>query len=40
MVVVLSDTRDLDLLLKLHKELLHRFDEEIKIIQRRTDERV
>jgi hypothetical protein len=31
---------DLDLLLKLHKELLRRFDEEIKIIQRRTDERV
>ena len=31
---------DLDLLVKLHKELLGRFDEEIKIIQRRTDERV
>lgn len=31
---------ELDLLLRLHKELLRRFDEEIKVIQRRTDERV
>jgi len=31
---------DLDLLLRLHKELLRKFDEEIKVIQRRTDERV
>jgi len=32
--------RDLELLTKLHQVLLQRFGEEIKIIQRRTDERV
>jgi hypothetical protein len=31
--------QDLELLIKIHQELLQRFSEEIKIIQRRTDER-
>lgn len=31
--------QDLDILLQVHQELLRRFDAEIKVIQKRTDER-